>query len=266
LARRMVLMLGLPVAKHASHATPSATPSATPTLQLGASLKALGLEAEAALSQDPASSAWPQEGLQALPPKPGSPPQAGSRLPVFSWALVRCAADRRRWFWHSGSGHLWVRAEAADQGWCLGKAANFAAARTTANPLYAALMTLHHASEQLVVVDHVLLRPQSSHAAPSMPADFFNLRVSVLLPGWGPRTAQEGFRAFANETLRHNCPAHLGGQCLWLNPRQWLLFETLHAQWLQALQSFAQADSPSARATLDAASSAVLGLMRQVGA
>jgi len=91
------------------------------------------------------------------------------------------------------------------------------------------------AGEGLYVVEHILLRRQvgsmSTSETPPHGEDFYSYRISVVLPNWPARFRGAGFRSFAENLIRENCPAHLLCRCYWLNPRQTYVFERLFLEW-----------------------------------
>jgi hypothetical protein len=99
------------------------------------------------------------------------------------------------------------------------------------------LRRLNELSEGLHVVEHVLLRPFGTgvgHARLRVPADFYTFRLTVVLPAWTVRTHQQSFRAFAEETIEINCPAHIVPRVLWLDYAEMAAFEYLYEAWLEA--------------------------------
>lgn len=246
LAARLPLLLGL------APAAPG----------LGDSLQRLGLQGLCKQAHRSALPAGPLHKLLALPAAAPLPLPAGcrpgDRLPE---PLLRAAQLAGHWLWAASARQLWLRAEQGDAGWCLGEAADLAQARALAAGLQAGLQPLIDASEGLQLLDHVLLRPRGSGRAANAVAlaDFHALRVSLLLPSWSLRGRQRGFRAFADETLVHNAPAHVQARCLWLDAASWLRFESAQRDWLQALQAQAlRPDDGAACERLDAAAAALL--------
>jgi hypothetical protein len=109
-------------------------------------------------------------------------------------------------------------------------------------------------SEGLHIVEHILLRPQSSSyghalAHPEDQREFYSFKLSVFFPAWTARCSDAGFRHLAESTVRETCPAHIYPQFHWLAFSQMQLLEELHQHWL-AIRSNASA-SPEER---DAAS------------
>ena len=99
------------------------------------------------------------------------------------------------------------------------------------------LRRLNELSEGMHVVEHVLLRPFGTgvgHASLGVRSDFYPFRLTVVLPAWTVRTHQQSFRAFAEEALEINCPAHIVPGVLWLDYAEMAAFEYLYEAWLEA--------------------------------
>jgi len=110
-----------------------------------------------------------------------------------------------------------------------------------AGALRDSLCQLNDACEGLHLVEHVLLRPLTASNIPSQDSDC-NLRLTAVFPDWTVRTAQEGFRRLAEETLHINCPAHLDLHVVWLNPDQMLEFESAYQAWMRLRRELCQAE------------------------
>ena len=169
-----------------------------------------------------------------------------SHRPRLDEALFRAAVHHQHY-------RLWLREGLQGKGkaaWCLALGPDEqgrwwhladldseAAARRAAASLRQFLLRLHHDSEGMHVIEHVLLRPQvrggGALAALRLPADFFSLRVTVVMPAWTVRTHQSAFRRFAEETVRINCPSHLSVSCQWLDFDAMQRFEERYEAWLQ---------------------------------
>jgi len=183
----------------------------------------------------------------------------------LSLALFRAAVDRQRYQWQrSGgrSGRLLLGPDEHGNWWPLGDYENERAAALAAAGLRRWVLQINHASEGLHVVEHVLLRPRRAdgpHQRLQHDSAFYTLRISVVFPGWTVRTIQEGFRAFAEETVRMNCPAHVAAQCLWFDVPAMRSFEKDFDRWLGALRSYrGGAAEDNAARRLDHASCAVI--------
>ncbi|MBI1395201.1 MAG: hypothetical protein GC151_04405 [Betaproteobacteria bacterium] len=133
---------------------------------------------------------------------------------------------------------LLFRPEGGARWWVLGYAGTPDPVHEAANRLRRFLIELDVESEGMHVVEHVLLRPtippgpDARRALP--PPDFNSLRMSVLFPAWTARCHEDGFRRFAESTVRLNCPAHVHAECLWLDYPAMSAFEELYQRWLTA--------------------------------
>ena len=109
------------------------------------------------------------------------------------------------------------------------------------------LRRLNELSEGLHIIEHILLRPfgtGTGHARLSLTPEFYAFRLTVVLPSWTVRTQQQGFRAFAEEAIGINCPAHIVPRVVWLNYAEMAEFEYLYEAWLEAkLDWFAAHDT-----------------------
>ena len=130
---------------------------------------------------------------------------------------------------------------------------------------------LHINSESggLFVLEHLLLRPVGTSAAHQqlrqqsrVPADAFDMRLTVVLPGWTVRGHEPNFRALAQETVQLNAPAHLQARCLWLEFDAMRKFEQGLRNWLQArAQWCGQDDSEPVRMRMNHAACELLRLL-----
>ncbi|HEY0435656.1 MAG TPA: hypothetical protein VGC92_03400, partial [Phenylobacterium sp.] len=118
--------------------------------------------------------------------------------------------------------------------WPLRRFASEDAAARYAAQLREELKTRADLCEGLHIVEHILLRPR--HRGAKASAGFHGLRATVVLPNWTSRTSRKGFRAFVEETLAINCPAHVSARCLWLDLPAMVRFERLYSTWLRRLR------------------------------
>ncbi|MBK6265147.1 hypothetical protein JKA74_08865 [Marivirga sp. S37H4] len=63
--------------------------------------------------------------------------------------------------------------------------------------------------------------------------DFYNAKMSLVLPEWIPRFQNEEFRVLLNNSLRQSIPAHLSVKFIWLDMEGMRNFEVLQKQWLE---------------------------------
>lgn len=99
-------------------------------------------------------------------------------------------------------------------------------------------------TEGFHVIEHVLLRPIAK-AVPSLaPIDLCGCKVSdpysfwisvIALDNWKRFSAENGGRAFFEQTVRRETPAHLGICFLWLSGEQMFRFEKAYKNWLYDL-------------------------------
>jgi hypothetical protein len=233
LAQRLPLLLGLP----------PRPPRLAPLLS------SAGIRG---MNREPGAESLPA-GLRRWTPGEAVLPAAiepGSGLPnPLPLPMLRAAASPRRWQWDGTQ--VWLVADGVGQGWPMGSPAQAAARRDL-------LTRMHDASESVLVVDHVLLRPRLSEMLAG-DVDWFCLRASVLMPDWGLRATLPGFQAFVVETLSHNAPAHVRVELVLLTPTAWLgLDRALHAWQATRAGNDDQA--------IDDAAAHVRRLLREAGA
>jgi hypothetical protein len=233
LAQRLPLLLGLP---------------ADPP-RLAPLLSAAGIRG---VNREPGAQHLPTRLRRWEPAGQGQPPTPDPAAPLpnpLPLPLLRAAASPRRWQWDGEQ--VWLQADDETQGWPMGSPAQAASRRQL-------LTRLHDASEAVVVVDHVLLRPRLTEHQP-VEADWLFLRASVLMPDWGLRVTLPGFEAFVAETLAHNAPAHVRVELVLLTPTAWLNLD-------RALHAWQSARSGGNDAAIDDAARQVRHLMREAGA
>lgn len=96
-------------------------------------------------------------------------------------------------------------------------------------------MTLIFSEEGMFLVEHILLRPESSetdtpldefmpictdNCTSCQPVDPYSYRISVVLPGWTYRFANPDFRNFMEELIRKEIPAHILARICWVGYRK----------------------------------------------
>ena len=166
------------------------------------------------------------------------------RGPDIPAAFFRAGAHADRYHVLSlgGRHRLLLGPDEDDHWWSLGdEFATDDEALRAADSVRYFLRRLNELSEGLHVVEHVLLRPFGTgvgHARLGMPSDFYAFRLTVVLPAWTVRTHQQSFRAFAEETIAINCPAHIVPRVLWLDYPEMAAFEYLYEAWLEAKRNW----------------------------
>ena len=120
-----------------------------------------------------------------------------------------------------------------------------------ANRLRRFLIGLNVVSEGLHVVEHLLLRPlaQEAHQGVTIPEDFYPFKLSVVFPAWTARFSDCAFRRIAQETVHHNCPAHVYPEFHWIDFEKMAQFEQLYKSWLDDKN-----DKTKSQTDIDAAS------------
>ncbi|MEL6536382.1 MAG: hypothetical protein AAFQ98_13280, partial [Bacteroidota bacterium] len=91
--------------------------------------------------------------------------------------------------------------------------------------------------------------------------DPFSFRITVVLPRYGGRFREEGFRNYAEQLIRQETPAHIGVEIQWLDTLCGQRFETAYTSWLEAMKTVkpywfafapSESDQPLVQAWLDA--------------
>jgi len=110
----------------------------------------------------------------------------------------------------------------------------------------AAILADRFSEEACFVVEHlpmmpradgwpVLAAPLEAIAESPQSWDPYSFRVHVILPGWGPRLADPGFRAFVEQTIHRELPAHLIARICFIGRGPMREFEEKNRAWLTAL-------------------------------
>ena len=116
---------------------------------------------------------------------------------------------------------------------------DFKTAEKAANILKAYFTNIMMHSEGMHVIEHNLLSQYFAKCKTetTIEPEFFNCRLTVILPCWTTRTANKQFQKFAEETIALNCPAHLYPMFLWLDLQQMSQFEFHYRQWLLSFEN-----------------------------
>ena len=91
-------------------------------------------------------------------------------------------------------------------------------------------------SEGMHIVEHILLRPKDLKKIPVSLKKFFANRVSVIFPAWTARCCDPDFRAWAEELVRENCPAHIRPDIYWLDFKSMCEFEVMYNNWCELIR------------------------------
>ena len=181
--------------------------------------------------------------------------------------LLAHAVNRERFRWlpaAKGPGGTLLLIDDAENRRDLGAFDSERAAADLAWRLRRWMLCLNSLCEGLHVVEHILLRPRAAGA--EVDPAFHGLRATFVFPNWTARTSRPAFQTFAKETIDINCPAHVAGECLWLDFAQMRSFEAKFATWTSRLRAHVGAsDTARAEATerLDAAAADLAGFVRE---
>lgn len=97
------------------------------------------------------------------------------------------------------------------------------------------LIKLNQQCEGMHIVEHILLRPEIKEKKHhGVPDDFYPFKISVILPNWSARFNNFRFRAYLEETLYLNLPAHVYPEFYWLNSSKLREFEQVYHHWLDS--------------------------------
>ncbi len=110
----------------------------------------------------------------------------------------------------------------------------------------------------LHVLEHILLRPQYSEGLSSLTSpmplcgdgtnnqhadclqpDNYSMMMTVVLPGWLAISNHMDFRAFTENLIRLEAPAHVAVKICWIDPAQMFLFEKTtedYFKWLAKIK------------------------------
>ncbi len=157
-------------------------------------------------------------------------------LEALPATLLRCAAYAERY--HrvpSDTEHpLWLGPDEHGRWWPLAVRGGHEGVLAPALYLHEFACRVQREAEGLHLVEHVLLHPQGTAPAQDVPAAFYPHRVSVILPGWTARGADQSFRDLAEETIALGCPAHIEPSVHWLDAGALARFEQVFEAWLHA--------------------------------
>jgi hypothetical protein len=99
------------------------------------------------------------------------------------------------------------------------------------------LIALSKGCEGFHLLEHLLLRPRGEQASFKLDPAFHAHRVSIVLPGFTARFADLGCRAWVEEMIAQNLPAHILPTFYWLDFVFMTQFELRYHYWLEMLAS-----------------------------
>lgn len=75
--------------------------------------------------------------------------------------------------------------------------------------------------------------------------DFFDMKVSIVLPNWPARFQEESFKGYLTSIIHERIPTHINNNILWLNVNQMKDFESKYNSWIEAKSLQRSADPPN---------------------
>jgi len=104
-----------------------------------------------------------------------------------------------------------------------------------ANILRNVLADINKSSEGMHVIEHILLRPRG--AVPKTLGDFYNFKVSIMLPSWTSRCHDSSFQELVRETIELICPSHIQAEIYFCDIPKMRQFESLQSRWRKCKNS-----------------------------
>ena len=206
----------------------------------------------------------PEHRLLAIGGSTPSEPADTIPIPRISERMFRAGCDQRRYFLLERPARtiLAFHEGGQESAYVLSPFPDTPAAIAAAGTIRKRLLDLNRESEGFHLVEHILLRPRiQSEPFGGIPADWFSLRVSILLPDWSARFADPDFQELAEETIFRTLPAHIHASFHWLDFRHMREFESLQRAWREAYRE-SEAGSTDFLGTLDARSGALAHFVR----
>lgn len=195
---------------------------------------------------------WMPVPPAAAPPH-GAPAALRALRDALPEALLRDGALIENYRLELAGSDYTLHVQAGPQWRALGRYASRADAVAAAHAAVATLARLNRGCEGLHLIEHVLLRPRQGDEARHAHGnrEFYEARISVVLPRWTLRGADRSFRNFVEDTVREHCPAHIHPTFLWLAASQMALFEAMHEDWRAALRAWHAADDTNRQERAD---------------
>jgi len=136
---------------------------------------------------------------------------------------------------------------------------------STAQRLQENLIALNRSCEGFHLLEHLLLRPRGGKITREVPEDFYAHRVSVVLPAFTARFADPGCRAWMEELIAQNLPAHIFPEFYWLDFAFLAEFELHYREWLALLHD-AVGGSDEVTERLDASADQLIDFLKKASA
>lgn len=196
----------------------------------------------------------------AVAPAP-QPVLSGLPFGTVSPSLLLAGIHQENYRVSAGDGdERWLCLNLEEKGWRPLLRLPLADAPYAARELRERLIALNKAAEGCHLIEHVLLRPRVEGAVHEVASDFYTHRVSVVLPGFTARFRDQRCRAWVEELIAQNLPAHILPTFYWLDFACLALFELRYEKWLDLV---AVVDDPVA---LDQASAGMIAFFKTVDA
>jgi len=185
-------------------------------------------------------------------------------MPRISERMFRTGCDERRYFLLERPARtvLAFHEGGREPAFVLSPFPDTPAAIAAAGSIRKRLLHLNRESEGFHLVEHILLRPRvRPEPFAGIPANWFSLRVSIVLPAWSARFADPDFQELAEETIFRTLPAHIHASFHWVDFRPMREFESLLAEWREAFRG-SKAGSAASQESLDTRSGALARFLR----
>jgi len=170
------------------------------------------------------------------------PEQAPAHHVLWGWphgaispSLLRAGVYKENYVTRADGDHSWLCLQVDDDRcWPLMRLPN-ADLAAGAHDVRDNLIGLSKASEGFHLLEHVLLRPRQAGVERDVGDDFYAYRVSVVLPSFTARFNDPGCRAWMEELISHQLPAHILPTFYWLDFAFLAQFERRYRHWLELL-------------------------------
>lgn len=183
---------------------------------------------------------------------------AGMPLAAVSPSLLRAGVHKENYVTLADGEHSWLCLNLDEKRcWPLLRLPN-AELAAGARDLRDTLVGLNQASEGFHLLEHVLLRPRVDGATHAVAEDFYAHRVSVILPSFTARFSDPACRAWMEELIAQQLPAHILPTFYWLDYAFLALFERRYRVWLDLL------NESNSMSKLDEAAAELIALLGKV--
>jgi hypothetical protein len=101
-----------------------------------------------------------------------------------------------------------------------------------------ALIQISLSIEGFHLVEHILFRPHRDTHQREVESTFYSHRISVILPGFTARFAENKARIWVENLIAQHLPAHLMPEFFWLDFAFLAQFEKRYQEWSKAMQEY----------------------------